>query len=345
MKQFLTLMKRDLSDNRGALIITPIVIACVILAIVFVSIGVGKFNFQGDTGFGFDSKNTANASGTLSIDGEKLKIYKDKNGVLILENKYGEKRPVAGNLKPGDTKEAADVFVTGSGIGSLLPIWVSLVTIIFVLSSGLFEERKDRSIMFWKSLPISDFKTVGAKFVSIVVGGVGTAYTIAIALHLTLMIIAFSGLSILGINVLNIGEIAASAVNFWTIVSVTLLGYLLWAMPIYAWFLAVGAYAPKAPFLAAVLPIALLPILAKIFAPGLVDTLLIPLQHITAQPMLENVKNSARTGADLEGISDMVWPFINGVTGSMAQPQFWIGLVIAGALLFGASEIRRRHAM
>ena len=345
MKQFLTLMKRDLKDNRGALIITPLVIACVILAIVMASIVAGKFNFQGNSGFGFDSKNTGNAHGTLNIDGEKFKILKDENGRLIIEDRNGNKKSFDGKLDLDDKKEAAEVFVSGSGIGSLLPIWVSLVTIIFVLSSGLFEERKDRSIMFWKSLPVSDLKTVVAKFASIVGGGVGAAYLTSIALHFILMIVAYTGLSIMGINVLDISEIAASAVNFWIIASVALIGYLLWALPVYAWFLAVGAYAPKAPFLAAVLPIALLPILAKIFVPDLVSTLLVPLQHITAQPMIESVKNSVRGGRDFESISEIVYAFTTGVTGSMMQAQFWIGLVVAGALLVGASEIRRRHAI
>jgi ABC-2 type transport system permease protein len=345
MQQFLTLMKRDLKDNKGALIITPLVIAGVILAIVFASGIAGKFNFQGDNGFSFNPSEMGESHGSVSIDGEKFKVYKDDSGALIIEGRDGIKKPLKGNFDPKDADEAAQVFVTGSGIGSLLPIWVSLVTIIFVLSSGLFEERKDRSIMFWKSLPVSDLKTVGAKFVSIVGGGVGTAYLISIALHIVLMAFAYIVLSILGLNVLSLVDIAAASVNFWVLVTTALVGYLLWALPVYAWFLLMGAYAPKAPFLAALLPLALLPILAKIFAPSLVDTLLIPLQHITAQPMIDGIRNSVRGGTHFENISEIVYPFISGVGNSMMQPQFIIGLLITAGLLYGASEIRRRHAI
>ncbi len=345
MKQFLTLMKRDLNDNKGALIITPIVIAGVILAIVLLTVVTGKVNFNSDGAFNFGPSSSVNS---LSIDGEEFKIYKDADGNVVVQDKEGNKKAFDGKLGPEDSQKAAEAFVLGSGIGSLLPIWVALVTIIFVLSSGLFEERKDRSIMFWKSLPVSDLKTVAAKFTSIVGGGIGAAFLVSIALHFAIMFLAYIGLSFIGINVISITSAASSVINFWAVVSITLIGYILWALPIYAWFLAVGAYAPKAPFLAAVLPIALLPILAKLFAPNLVDYLLIPLQHITAQPMIESIrqiKSHTMDGSNFDGLVDVIGHISSGVANSMMQPQFFIGLLVAVGLIYGASEIRRRHAI
>jgi ABC-2 type transport system permease protein len=53
----------------------------------------------------------------------------------------------------------------------ILPqLLVALVVVFFYLLDSLYSERKDRSILFWKSLPVSDAMTVASKaFVALIV--------------------------------------------------------------------------------------------------------------------------------------------------------------------------------
>ena len=56
MNKFLTLIRRDMADNRGALIITPLVIAAIVLVL-------GAFTtLTGNANFGFDPKDFKNRS-------------------------------------------------------------------------------------------------------------------------------------------------------------------------------------------------------------------------------------------------------------------------------------------
>lgn len=346
MKKFLTLIKRDLSDNRGALITTPLVIAAVILSIVVISMLTGSYNFRGDNGFSINPQIGGEANATFDIEGQKFKMHKDAQGDLVMENSAGETKKVLGNFDDQDRNKASQIFASGSSSIALLPLAVAAITILFVLSSSLFEERKERSIMFWKSLPISDLQTVGAKLISIVGAGLGFALLVSIALHAAIMAVTLLGLSINGLNILNIGGIIGAAFSVWGILIAIVFTYILWALPVYAWFLAASAYAPKAPFLAAILPIALLPVLAQIFAPKIGQFTMAPLQHLTAEPMIMAIKNSMNnTVENVDSVAAVARELVPNILATTSNPSLLIGLVIAGGLIYLASEIRRRHAI
>src|ERR1700751_400978 len=47
---------------------------------------------------------------------------------------------------------------------SLLLMGTTFIVAVFYLLDSLYGERRDRSVLFWKSLPVSDFTSVLAKF-------------------------------------------------------------------------------------------------------------------------------------------------------------------------------------
>jgi hypothetical protein len=117
-------------------------------------------------------------------------------------------------------------------------------------------------------------------------------------------------------------------------------------MPVYAWFLAVSAGAPKAPFIAALLPIGLLPVLARIVGlPGEFDVWGTPLRLLAGDQAFKNLNLSSSLDIRLSETTLPIRETIIDLTSTMAQPAFWIGLIIAAALVFAASEIRRRRAL
>ena len=347
MKKFLTLIKRDLADNKGALIITPFAIVSFVFLLILISILMGKFQFETDKGFSMGMTNTPQSE--VSIDGEKYKIYKE-NGVLMRDDGI-KKEPFVGSIDSKKREAISSVFVFGTAVGTMLPVGVAMIAILFVLSGALYDERKERNIMFWKSLPISDLQTVLAKAFSTIGGGLGAALLAAFTLHIALMALLIISGHAMGVrlpsgDVLDYSIVFSSTFMFWGTMVLVICGYILWALPVYAWFLAASAFAPKAPFFWAILPIGLLPLIAKIFFNGGLDASFIPMQHLVGLPVLKGFSQAVEDFDDAHGMVDSLKAFnLEPIYSTFKEPQLWIGVLVAGILLYAASEIRRRKAL
>lgn len=146
---------------------------------------------------------------------------------------------------------AAAIFLTG------------FVVAVFYCLGALNTERRDRSILFWKSLPVSDTTTVLAKaFIPFVVLPI-VLFAFVIATQLVMLVLSSGFLLVTGRD-------ASFVWTHWPIVRLTvLLVYLtvvnvLWYAPIYGWLLMVSSWARRMTFLWAVLPWPGLAILEKI---------------------------------------------------------------------------------
>src|SRR5206468_3871621 len=124
---------------------------------------------------------------------------------------------------------------------------------IFYTIDTFYGERRDRSILFWKSLPVSDLTTVLSKFAIpiVVVPMVSFAITLLTQfcmLLLSSVILAGSGA---GIATIWTGMLFhGSSALFYHLL--TIHGF--WYAPLYAWLLLISAWAPRVPFLWALLP-------------------------------------------------------------------------------------------
>jgi hypothetical protein len=137
-----------------------------------------------------------------------------------------------------------------------MPFLAILLLVVFTLSvSVTWDERKDRSILFWKSMPVSDTRAVLAKFVFI--GWITPWATVAAILVAQLLIVlvldVYSGESL----TLHL----AADPGFYTGILQLFTGALLlgfWIAPVVAWLMLVGATARRSPVLWAVLGILVL---------------------------------------------------------------------------------------
>jgi ABC-2 type transport system permease protein len=131
---------------------------------------------------------------------------------------------------------------------------IAIIVGVFYCLDALYGERRDRSILFWKSLPVSDLTTVLSKLtIPLVIlpllSFVITVVTQFIMLLLSSVVLLGSGLGV---------------ATLWTQtsffhVSLGLLSHLviihgLWYAPLYGWLLLVSAGSPRAPFVWAFLP-------------------------------------------------------------------------------------------
>jgi len=81
-------------------------------------------------------------------------------GAVVASLKY---HLTHGDMSGEDRPGGMAMFAVMQGAASMPLSVVSLIVVGFYLLDCLYAERKDRSILFWKSLPVSDDKTVVSK--------------------------------------------------------------------------------------------------------------------------------------------------------------------------------------
>ena len=135
-----------------------------------------------------------------------------------------------------------------------LPMIAAMIIGAYYCLDAFSSERRDRSILFWKSLPVSDLTTILAK--ATVVFGILPLLTCAliVALEITMMslssiVVAASGLSVATFwaHVAPLQTLSALLYHMITI-------HLLWHAPFYAWLLLVSSWSRRAAILWAALP-------------------------------------------------------------------------------------------
>jgi ABC-2 type transport system permease protein len=225
------------------------------------------------------------------------------------------------NLQP-DKLAAHDELVAGVLMGT------TLIVAIFYCLDALYGERRDRSVLFWKSMPVSDWTAVLSKMaVPMVILPVVT-FVLAIATQLIMLLVASAFLAMKG----------QSAAALWTLpwlrMSSGMLYHLitvhsLYYAPIFGWLLLVSAWAKRTPFLWAFLPLA---------AIGVIEKIAFNTTHLAT--MLGSRISGGMEGSGAKGgAMMMLWP--SHPLEFLTRPGLWIGLAIAAICVAGAVRLRR----
>jgi ABC-2 type transport system permease protein len=215
---------------------------------------------------------------------------------------------------------------------ALLLMGAYLIVAIFYCLDALHGERRDRSILFWKSLPVSDLTIVLSKAAIplVVLPLLIFALTMAtwwIMLLLSSVVLMGSGLSIATLWT-QMPWLQMSLMLLYHLLAVHSLYY----APIYGWLLLVSAWARRAPFLWVGLPV---------LAIGVVEKIAFNTLHFSAMLL------SRITG----GAEDIPYPAARGVAMHaptlltlikfLSSPGMWIGLALFAAFIAGAVRLRR----
>src|SRR5438128_6492823 len=148
-------------------------------------------------------------------------------------------------------------------LAAMMMIFVVFIVGVFYCLDALHGERRDRSILFWKSLPVSDLTTVLSKATIPLVVLPLVAFVIIVCTHLIM---------VLETSVVLISH-GMSPASTWTHMPVPfnllvllygLAATALWHAPIYGWLLLISGWARRATFLWAVLPIIVIGIFERI---------------------------------------------------------------------------------
>jgi len=140
-----------------------------------------------------------------------------------------------------------------AALPALFNIVLSFVVFFYLLGS-LYDDRKDRSILFWKSLPASDTLTLVSKLLSAMVVAPVIFWAIYVLTYIVIMLIFSVVVLSLGENPWTLFLGIGSPFKAWSMLLLSYLAQSIWALPLYGWLMLVSSFAPRIPLLFAILP-------------------------------------------------------------------------------------------
>jgi ABC-2 type transport system permease protein len=248
----------------------------------------------------------------------------------------------ASNLGEKERASAITVLMVSISMLFVLAMWI--LTVFYTLDS-LFAERKDKSILFWRSIPVTDAETVVSKLITAVVVIPIVTFLVVVATHLVVLAISSVWVSVRGANAGHLIWQAAPLFENWTAILIFLLAIPLWLSPFIGWFLLVSAYTKRSPLLVAFLPIILLPMLERIFVGTKMFSEAIFVRS-GKLPLLQGVDNFGLWMDDADelhrlGQSGISLLSMVDLSGFLASPGLWLGLVVCGLFSIAAIYVRR----
>ena len=234
-----------------------------------------------------------------------------------------------GSLASLDKAQQHEALLRPYDFASGVVMLVSFLIGIYYSLDALYGERRDRSILFWKSLPVSDLTTVLSKAVVPLVIVPLFAFALTVILQF-LMLLWSSMILVASGQAAGVLWSQVSLFEIWvTLLYHLVTVHLLWYAPIYGWLLLISAWARRAPFLWAVLP---------------------PLAIAALEKVLFNSAHFARFMAyRFGGPEAFAFPSKLKMDAMMAlnpgrflsAPGLWLGLVAAVLFLVAAARLRR----
>lgn len=217
---------------------------------------------------------------------------------------------------------------------------LGILTAFYCLDS-LYAERKDKSILFWRSLPITDAETVISKLVTAIVVIPLIAVVGIIVTHLVNLVVTSVWVMSKDGNALVLIWKSVPLLDNWTAALIVTLAGAIWMSPFVGWFLFVSAYTRRSPFLMAFLPLVVIPLLegiffrSKIFAEAVLDRGGIPLFRTQE---LEAMIDSGHWR--LSGEATNLLTHIDLVK-FITSPSLWGGMIVCGLFVTAAIYVRR----
>jgi ABC-2 type transport system permease protein len=266
-------------------------------------------------------------------------------GLLVLASLFGGYQ-VLGAV---DLATVRAVVQAGALDGMVL-IAVTFFVVMSIYSTWylldcLYADRKDRSILFWKSMPISDTATVVCKLATALI--VIPLLYFALA-DLTTLIMAFI-ISVRANSYIDSslwrGGVWLQIQALWLYLIVTTA---IWYLPVAAWLLVVSAWARRAVMLWSIMPPLALVIAERVFlgthviAGQLASRLGGYFSHALQYTPGATNWVTTEIGHDTINTPVSVLQFLN-PGGFFSGSDTWIGAAVGAALIAGAIQLRMRR--
>lgn len=239
---------------------------------------------------------------------------------------------------------AEDMSLEASEIITMLIMFPSIIlgvtltfSMIFTALSVLYDERKDKSILFWKSMPVSDTQEVLVKLATVVfiIPLITIGFALIVQLFSTLMLGLFVAIN----TDAGAWNLVFSNINIISLLAMDIIPLfvkIFWALPIIAWFMLVSSFSKRSPFLLAFIA----PILVAVFE-GMFFRSTYFLEAVGSRfAVVETFGPRVRIEEGIEML-DIVAMHLS----SLASPSLWVGTVLAVAMIAGCIQIRKRNSI
>ena len=246
-------------------------------------------------------------------------------GFLVSTIGLPERRRAVLLLDPAKARAAIEAPYD---MAAIMLIVTAFIVGVFYCLDALYGERRDRSILFWKSLPVSDFTTLLSKT---------TIPLVVLPLVTFAIVVATQVIMMLWTSALLISH-GMSPSSTWTYVPLFrnsfillygLAAIALWHAPIYGWALLVSGWARRATFLWAVLPF---------LAIAFFERITFGTSHFGA--MLKDRLMGFAPKAFAFSMGSVDGPRLTPGT-YLSTPGLWLGLIFAAAFIAAAIRSRR----
>ena len=321
--KFKLLLKREFWEHKGGFFWAPIVAAGISLVLTMMAWVVAEVVAR-----------KAMADGKINID----------NDVTINGLDLGH---LTSRMSPDDLQNLSNGVDLSLFASATWPFMVLGFVVFFYCLGALYDERKDRSVLFWKSLPLSDRDTVLSKAASALLVAPAIAIGVAIAAMFAFLLFMSAVVLIHGGNPHTLLWGPGNPLSVAAHLVASLPVYALWALPTVGWLMLCSAWARTKPFLWAVM----IPVFAGIFVAWFDVMNLFNLdtawfwQHIVGRALLSVIPGGWMTATDVSHINgpDDIGSLLSiaNTYAVFAKPELWIGAAAGIAMIFGAIRLRR----
>jgi ABC-2 type transport system permease protein len=237
-----------------------------------------------------------------------------------------------------DAEQEFIMRVMPYGHTAWLLLIAAFVVGVFYSLDALYGERRDRSILFWKSLPVSDVTTVLSK-ASIPLVVLPVLVTgITVATHLIMLLINTGVLILSGINPMTLWT-QLPLVQMEVVLVYGVIVLALGQAPLFAWLLLISGWARRTAFLWAVLPPLAICFIEKV----LFRTM--HFAHLLGYLVTGGATNAFSFRTPSGAPVDAHFIPLSQITPGrfLSSPGLWIGLLFAAAFLAAAVRLRRQR--
>ena len=309
MREFFALLKREWLEHRTVFVWGPVVVlGLMVLAVLMALLIQDDVNIQIGSG----------------------------NGPQAIED-VGEGREVSGL----EALTSLSLDVTGSSdtelaakLNRLLFALVQpfhllfLIFVFFALIAALFDERKDHSVLFWKSMPVSDLHSVASKFAFVAWGApICTIAAIFAAQVFAVIVISTLVEEGMGSRIWGASEIILRPVDLVLAYAI----HSLWAVPFYGWLLLISAWVSRGPILWAIG----VPVLVVIL-----ERIVLGSSQIAAA-ISNHFSNLQLTHGPLIYADGVRMPVMFDRFSGFGELNFWLGIAVGAAFVAAAVYLRR----
>lgn len=252
--------------------------------------------------------------------------------ILVVLPALGRRRTGGPAFQIGGESSAAGMLSSFFGhstmTGTIMMMGgIACIAVVSYLLDCLYAERRDRSVLFWKSLPVSDAETVLAKVVVALLLVPLLVLMLGAIVHplvLGVTWLAHTGMrAVIGSEALLAGYRAMAAISALTLFCA------MWYAPVAAWLMLVSVLARRLPLMVAVVPV---------IGAIMLEAMIFDTRHV-GDFIGERLAPWTQHSWDFRGLfvgrPDMDWSAL------YFNTSLWLGLAVAAVMVYIIIRLRK----